>query len=76
MRTHPAADGHPYVARLFVDLDPAGNPIGRGVVVFRRGVEDGTLWFEVPDPFDTIGDAFADLLTEYVDTIGTQQTLF
>lgn len=76
MRTHPTADVHPWTIRLFVDVDPAGNPIGKGGVLFEQGQERATLWFEPPGPFDSLADAFADLTVAYVDYIGLQQTLF
>jgi hypothetical protein len=73
---HPAAQTHPWFLRLQVDVDPAGNPIGRSVVHFEGGREVATIHLSFPDPFDSISDAFADLLTTYVDFIGEQPTLF
>lgn len=76
MNPHPAATTHPWIVRLFVDVDPAGNPISRGGVLFEGGTEKATLWFGHPDPFDSLSDAWADLITAYADHIGTQPTLW
>ena len=73
---HGAAGTHPYWIRLCVDVDPAGNPIGRCAVLFENGRETATLWFTAPDPFDSLSDAWADLMTQYVDHLGTQLPLF
>jgi len=76
MKTHPASLTHPWTIRLFVDLDPAGNPIGKGAVLFERGAEHSTLWFAVPEPFDSVADAMADLVTDHANYLGEQPTLF
>lgn len=76
MDLHPTAKTYPYVTRLFLDVEPSGNPIARGAVLYRRGTEQGTLWFEAPEPFDSLADAWADLLTDFLNYIGEQGVLF
>lgn len=70
-----ASQTHPYFTRLFLDVDPAGNPIGRGAIAYERDGEKATLWFHVPAPFDNLNEAWADLVVEFTDTIGEQQEL-
>lgn len=57
-------------------MDPAGNPISLGAVHYEAGQERATLWFETPDPFDSVNDAWSDLLTSYSNFVGAQETLF
>jgi hypothetical protein len=74
--TPPTATTHPWYLRLSVDVDPAGNPIGRHVTLFENAKEVGTITLAFPDPFDSVNDAWADLLTDYTNYIGEQPTLF
>lgn len=66
----------PWFIRLSVDVDPAGNPIGRHITLYQDGKDSGTIGLSFPHPFDSVADAFADLVTDYTDYIGTQPTLF
>ena len=75
MKTHPTSEIHPYTIRLFVDVDPAGNPIGKGAMEYRRGQENATLWFAVPDPFDNLQECVDALIGEYHMLLGTQPRL-
>jgi len=75
MNSHPTAQTYPYTIRLFVDVDPAGNPVGTGCVLFEGGKETSTIWFTPPGPFDSLADAWTDLVCDYVDELGTQPTL-
>lgn len=74
--TYPTATTHPWTLRLSVDVDPAGNPIGRHITLFEGGVEKSTIEVQFPDPFDSLSDAWADLVTNYVNFMGLQPTLF
>jgi hypothetical protein len=71
-----ASQTHPFFTRLFLDLDPAGNPIGRGAIAYENGTETATLWFTVPGPFDSILDAWSELVTEWAESVGEQLELF
>lgn len=73
---NPAGQTHPHFTRLFLDLDPAGNLIGRGAVAYEDGTEQATLWFHVPAPFDSLLEVWADVLGEYERFVGYQETLF
>jgi len=71
-----ASQTHPHFTRLFLDLDPAGNPIGRGAVAFENGKETATLWFRVPGPFDHIREVWWDLVDDWEDAGLVQLELF
>lgn len=66
----------PYFIRLSVDVDPNGNPVGRHATLFREGQDRGCLFFTTPDPFDSVWEAFSDLLTDYSNHYGQQAPLF
>lgn len=73
---HRASQTHPYFVRLFVDVDPAGNPIGTGGIHMARGEQLGTLWFETPPPFDTLPEVWQDAVRSYCALMGSQLELF
>lgn len=73
---NPAGTTHPYVLRLSVDVDPAGNPIHRHVTLFENGQDKGTVFLRPAEPFDSLVDAWSDLVADYTDYLGSQPTLF
>lgn len=73
---HPASQVHPFTIRLFVDVDPAGNPVGFGAVQYVRGKEMATILFGTPGPFDTLSEAMTYLADQHAALIGTMRTLF
>ena len=69
-------DHHFRFARLWVDLDITGGPVGLGYEVYDDDGRAALVVLEEPPPFETGIEAFARLLKDYLSAKGEQLTLF